>query len=187
MCPEQLLHTRDGRGRCWWWHAWIGAQERYPLLNEVCCWKALLPQQPPPALQRPRDAVPTSILLSPAAPPTLQWVLGVGSLLCHRRTLPYIQAPQKNRPLLSLPTSRHPMHCSGSARCCSFHQSNLRSLPAAASSTHSPCFRPFPLRASLLFPQAILLYPCEKLLFSSSIQPALHAALLRPLRLWAFM
>ena len=89
---------------------------------------------------------------------------------------------QQNRSILGLPTSCHqplaasaplqrphdafppllshqPSCIAAGLRCRSFHLSNLRTLPAA-SSLHSPSFRPFPLRAILLFPQALLLYPC---------------------------
>ena len=48
----------------------MGPQERCPLLQDVCCWEALLPQQPPPHCTSPAMPFLTSILLSPAAPAT---------------------------------------------------------------------------------------------------------------------
>ena len=128
-----------------------------------------------------------NILLSPAAPPILHWVLGVvpscmpsqnpplyAEAYIHSRIVPSLVSPPAAIQCIAAAPRRVSssvvppalLHCSGSAVP---FLPYIRTLPAA-SSLHSPSFRPFPLRAILLFPQALLLYPCnERLLFSSSI------------------
>ena len=158
-----------------------------------------------PALHQPRDAISYFYSAVPSSPSYVHYSGSSVLLPPMPSQNPPLEASQQNHTLLeslvTLPTSRDPMHCSGPTirfllccptsppalqRCRSFHLSNLRTLPAAASSLQYPSFCPFPLRAILLFPQALPLYPCERLLFSSSIQPALQA-LFRPLRLRTLM
>ena len=152
----------------------MGARERYPLpkVGSAAASAASL------ALQRPHDAV--SYFCS-AVPNSHSCI----AVLAPWRWFPPI--PSQNPPLRrsspaeSFPPltsdqppsnafsaapryrmfppllSYQPSCIAASMQCCSLHQSNLRTLPAAASSPHSPSFHPFPHRASLLFPQAILL------------------------------